>query len=88
VLVVQEFPCHLGIRVDEVQKARIDAAAASAGVSMSEWCRDAIDKALAAEKASPPEPRKRPEKPSAQSPAVSRFLRAVEAANKRDRAFR
>lgn len=87
-LSVEEYPCHLGIRTDEVQKAAIVAAAASHGVPMSEWIRSAIQTALEAEKASPQKPQKVPHKAVERSPAVQTFMKAVKAANARDRPFR
>lgn len=48
---IAEQVCHLGVRVDEVQKARIVAAAGREGVSVSEWVRWACEAVLEAESA-------------------------------------
>jgi hypothetical protein len=85
VLTVEEYPCRLALRVDEVQRAAMGRAAASAGLSMSAWVRSAIDMALEAESASPSKPEKTPQRPVEQSAAVQTFMRAVEAAAKRER---
>lgn len=84
-LKVQEFTHPLGIRVDEIQRAAIGRAAASSGLSVSQWVRSAIQSALEAEDVSPSKPEKTPQRPVEQSAAVQTFMRAVESAAKRER---
>lgn len=43
---IAEHVCHLGIRTDEVQRAAVGRAAAREGVSVSEWCRGALQLVL------------------------------------------
>lgn len=85
---VVEKPHRIGVRLDELEKAAVERAAASSGLSMSEWTRRAIARAIDAERAAPAEPQEAPERPVELSPQVSKFMAAVRAANKRDRAFR
>jgi hypothetical protein len=85
VLTVEEYPCRVALRVDEIQRAAMGRAAASAGLSLSAWIRSAIQGALEAESASPPKAKAKPQRPAEQSEAVKTFMRAVENAARRER---
>src|SRR4051794_31624447 len=70
---VEERPCRLAFRVDEIQRAKIEAAASAAGVSMTHWLRLTVECAVKAES----DAQNAPEKPADRSPAASGFIRAV-----------
>lgn len=53
---IAEHVCHLGIRTDEVQRAAVGRAAAREGVSVSEWCRGALQLVLDVQDEPEPEP--------------------------------
>lgn len=79
-----EQVCHLGIRTDEVQKARIVAAAGRDGISVSEWCRRALEGALDAENVSLSEPQVAPERPVERPAQIRTFMDAVRQARERE----
>ena len=75
---VEEKPSRIGLRVDEVERAKVEAAASAAGLSMSEWARNALMSAVEAQSA----PQIEPERPE-RSPEASRFIEAVRRAAER-----
>lgn len=79
---VEERPHRLGVRLDEIEKAAVERAAASCGLSMSEWTRRAIARAIEAEKVPSTEPQGAPER-LARSGQADVFMQAVRRAAER-----
>lgn len=46
---VEERPCRIGIRLDEVERAAVDAAVKASGLSLSDWVRRALADAAKAQ---------------------------------------
>lgn len=69
---IAEHVSRLGIRLDEVQRAKVEVAASAAGLSMSEWARNALMSAAEAESV--------PAKPPPTHPEPNAFLLAVKRA--------